>query len=256
MLTVADTAYAVAFIRAAESSFPVAERLFEDPYAAIFAAAGEHARSGTERFLSLPFLVDGCRLRTRFIDDAVGDAFAAGIDQLVLLGAGFDARGLRLPEVAARGVRVFEVDFEHQLATKRAILEKAGVAIPPSIAYVGCDFTVPDFGERLAADLVARGLRRDATAVYVWEGVIGYIDDATIDRTLRFVAGLTAAGSRLVFTFFDAAAVGGEAMTDRTRGCGFSACDDLSAADVWRRYWTTEPHEASWVMRLGIAYVG
>ena len=36
MLTRADTAYSIAFVRAMESERPVAERLFEDPYAAFF----------------------------------------------------------------------------------------------------------------------------------------------------------------------------------------------------------------------------
>jgi methyltransferase (TIGR00027 family) len=254
MLTVADTAYAIAHVRAAEAKYPAEERLFDDPYAAIFDAAGEHARSGTELFLSLPFLADGVRIRTRFIDDAVRDALAAGIDQLVILGTGFDARALRLPEVGARGVRAFEVDFPHMLAKKRELLTRAGVSLPASIAYVGSDFTEPEFDVHLTAELEVAGLRRDARAVVLWEGVIGYIDDATIDRTLGFVARLTAKGSRLVFTHGDP--MGGEIMVDRVRRCGFAACDDLTSAEVWRRYWTTEPHEASWVMRLGIAFVG
>lgn len=50
------------------------------------------------------------------------------------MGAGFDARGLRLPEIAERGAAVYEVDFAALLETKRAILPAAGVALPPSIA--------------------------------------------------------------------------------------------------------------------------
>jgi O-methyltransferase involved in polyketide biosynthesis len=39
MLTAADTAFAIATVRARESELPEAERLFEDPYAKIFVAA-------------------------------------------------------------------------------------------------------------------------------------------------------------------------------------------------------------------------
>jgi hypothetical protein len=53
MLTVADTAYSIALVRGQEAELPEGERLFEDPYGAIFAAAGEHAREGTERFMAL-----------------------------------------------------------------------------------------------------------------------------------------------------------------------------------------------------------
>src|ERR1700733_13949251 len=69
MLTVADTAFATAAVRAEEALRPPDERLFEDPYAGLFWAAGSHAEEGTQRFLSLPFFRDGIRLRTRFIDD-------------------------------------------------------------------------------------------------------------------------------------------------------------------------------------------
>ena len=92
MLTVADTAFAIAAVRAEEAARPADERLFDDPYAALFRAAGAHAEAGTQRFLDLPFFRDGIRLRTRFIDDALADALATGIDQVVLLGAGFDVR--------------------------------------------------------------------------------------------------------------------------------------------------------------------
>jgi O-methyltransferase involved in polyketide biosynthesis len=38
--------------------------------------------------------------RTRLIDDWVGENAAAGARQVVLLGAGFDCRALRLPNLA------------------------------------------------------------------------------------------------------------------------------------------------------------
>src|SRR4249920_3628137 len=93
--TVADTAFSIALVRAEEGNRPDGEQLFADPYASAFAAAGAHVAEGTQRFLDLPFFRDGVRLRTRFLDDSVRDGLAAGLDQVVLLGAGFDARGLR-----------------------------------------------------------------------------------------------------------------------------------------------------------------
>jgi O-methyltransferase involved in polyketide biosynthesis len=40
MLTVEDTAFSIAVVRADEARRPVAERLFHDPYASMFAEAG------------------------------------------------------------------------------------------------------------------------------------------------------------------------------------------------------------------------
>src|SRR5207344_886697 len=67
-LTVADTAYSIAAVRAEERD------LFDDAFAKHFVAEGAHAREGTERYLSLPFFRDGVRLRTRYIDDALREA--------------------------------------------------------------------------------------------------------------------------------------------------------------------------------------
>src|SRR5215207_2433077 len=53
--TVADTAFSIAVVRAEEGSRPDRERLFTDPYASVFAAAGAHVAESTQRFLDLPF---------------------------------------------------------------------------------------------------------------------------------------------------------------------------------------------------------
>jgi hypothetical protein len=85
--TVADTPFSIAVVRAEEGALPANERLFVDPYASAFAAAGAHCAESTQRFLDLPFFRDGIRIRTRFIDDCVRESLAAGLDQVVLLGA-------------------------------------------------------------------------------------------------------------------------------------------------------------------------
>jgi methyltransferase (TIGR00027 family) len=125
MLTVSDTAYSIAFIRSEEADRPPEQRLFDDPYAKLFAAEGAHAAEGTQRYLALSFFRDGIRLRTRFIDDVLRKGLDDGVDQVVLLGAGFDARGLRMP--ASHRATVYEVDVPALLERKRAILASADI---------------------------------------------------------------------------------------------------------------------------------
>src|SRR6478736_3476885 len=141
MLTASDTAFSIAAVRAEECLLPLQERLFDDPYAAVFCAGGKHAEEGTKRFLALPFFRDGIRLRTRFIDDVLGTALVDGIEQIVLLGAGFDARAFRIPAIAARRARVYEIDLAAQLQRKRDLLAAAGMMIPDWVSYVPCDLT-------------------------------------------------------------------------------------------------------------------
>jgi methyltransferase (TIGR00027 family) len=252
--SVADTAFSIAVVRADEALRPEQERLFDDPYASMFAAAGAHAAESTQRFLDLPFFRDGVRLRTRFIDDFVRETLATGLTQMVLLGAGFDVRALRMPEIAERRVSVFEVDTPDQLRRKRTVLTSAGVRMPDRLAYVPFDFAAPDFASHLTSTLEANGFRPGQGALFVWEGVIGYIDDAAIDQSLHFMAGAGGAGSRLVFTF---AQIGFESdtATDRTRRAGFRSCEELAGDDLWRRYLPGEPHPSAWVIRVATAIV-
>ncbi|HSQ64026.1 MAG TPA: SAM-dependent methyltransferase [Polyangiaceae bacterium] len=251
MLSVSDTAFAIAAIRAQEGERAAPERLFADPYASIFVAAGAHAREGVEHFLGLPFFCDAIRLRTRFIDDLVRES---SDPQLVLLGAGFDARALRIPEIAERGARVYEVDFSEQLANKRALLEAAAVPRPSWVQDVACDFNDTSFDVALEAALDARGFRRGASTLFVWEGVVAYLDDGAIDRTLRFIARTGGKGSRVVFDGvlgrFDPESAG--APTVRA---GFARCDHVGFDALWRRYLPGEPHENAALVRMFVASV-
>ena len=117
---------------------------------------------------------------------------------------GTDAEALasrgRLPAQQTAVERV-EVDFAEQLAHKRDVLARAGVALPSDIRHVACDFTADDFGSTLPAALEAAGLERDAGALVVWEGVVGYLDDVAIDRTLAMIARPIARPCRLAFNY-------------------------------------------------------
>jgi methyltransferase (TIGR00027 family) len=254
MLTALDTAYSIAVVRAREGELPATERLFEDPYAGIFAAAGAHASEGTTRFLELPFFAEGVRLRTRFVDDFVRGGLRSGVIQVVLLGAGFDARGLRMPEMAAHGASVYEVEFDQQLETKRKLLEAARVALPDRIRYVACDFNAPDFEIGLTARLVECGFRLGAGALFVWEGVIAYIGAEAVDRTLRFVVRAGGPGCRLVFDFAPTAFENDPAAT-RIERAGFTRFEQVGYDEIWRLHLPGEPHPNASVACMGTAFV-
>ncbi|HXC53010.1 MAG TPA: SAM-dependent methyltransferase [Candidatus Limnocylindrales bacterium] len=131
-------------------------------------------------------------VRTRWIDDAVTASLASGLDQIVLLGAGFDTRAYRLAGIDR--VQVFEVDHPATQAMKRRMVGEA----PPHVHYVPLDFR----SDSLADALGRAKLRRDARTLWIWEGVTNYLDETSVDATLRFVA---SAGQRLLFTYVDRA---------------------------------------------------
>lgn len=248
---VTDTAAAIARVRSWERDLPEAERLFDDPYAHLF-GGGEAADEVVARFLSAPIFRCHVRLRTRFIDDAVRAGLAAGIDQIVNLGAGFDCRALRLPEIAEHEAQVFEVDFAAQLERKAAILAGAGIATPRFAHRVPADFN-GDFENGLTKDLVAFGFDPSRPVVIVLEGVLSYLDDAPCDRTLRWIAGVTAAGSRLAFNY-PISRFTPEDLEPRIRGAGFVWIDDASLGDVYGRYFDDDPPAGSDLYRLAVAW--
>ena len=64
--------------------------------------------------------------------------------------------------------------------------------------HVPIDFTKDD----LQAVLDRAGYDSKKKTIFVWEGVTFYIPESAVDSTLRFVAGRSAPGSRIVFDYF------------------------------------------------------
>ena len=193
----------MALFRALETARPPRERLFADPLATGFlsgrlrAVATLAALRGIGRLV--PAVIDrrwpGPRpsavVRTRAIDDALRAALARGLDQLVLLGAGYDSRPYRIEGVA--GVRVFEVDLPSTQAAKRRALGAA----PAHVRFVPLDFE----RDSLAAAMAAAGLVAGERTFTIWEGVLAYLEPAAADATLRWASAVAGAGSELVFTY-------------------------------------------------------
>ncbi len=198
----------MALFRALESARrPSARRLFDDPFAHGFLQPSLRA---VVRLSSLPgagnaisWFIDrrwpGARssavARTRLIDDALGDALRAGVEQVVLLGAGFDCRAYRIPGV--QRTRVFEVDHPATLAVKREHLRQMLGALPAHVVFVGIDFN----RQTLAQAMEAAGFTPRAHTFFIWEGVTNYLAEAAVDATLRYVQAHAMPGSRILFTY-------------------------------------------------------
>ncbi|MEZ4324487.1 MAG: SAM-dependent methyltransferase [Polyangiales bacterium] len=135
-------------------------------------------------------MVDHVSLRTSAIDRAVGGALADGAEQVVLLGAGLDARARRLPALTGRPV--FEVDHP---ATQRYKRKKMGEH--EGLSYVAVDFERDDLGERLAS----AGFDVGRVTTWVWEGVTMYLAPQAVEGTLARLEQLSAPGSRLIATY-------------------------------------------------------
>lgn len=141
-------------------------------------------------------LADHMAIRTRLLDQAVEAGVARGARQLVLLGAGLDARAHRLAALA--DCSVFEVDFASTQAFKRARARPLPLRAR-SLRYVACDFE----RDTLERTLPAHGFDAQRSSVWVWEGVTMYLSEAAIASTLEAIARLSAPGSRLALTYLE-----------------------------------------------------
>ena len=113
---VSDTAFWIAYHRALESARP--DALFRDPFAARL--AGERGRRISDAMPTSAVVAWTVALRTRIIDDYIMSAVRSGIDTVLCLGAGLDARPYRMalpPEL-----RWIEADYPHVMDYKEGIL--------------------------------------------------------------------------------------------------------------------------------------
>ena len=130
--------------------------------------------------------------RTTFYDRTV-ERYLPAIDQLVVLGAGFDTRAYRLP--AGSRVRCFEIDEPATQAFKRQVLRDAGIDAS-RVTFVPADFEQDDWMEKL----VDAGFDPARRSLFTWESVSMYLDRAAVESTLRKIAG-TAPGTAVAFDY-------------------------------------------------------
>ena len=93
------------------------------------------------------------------------------------------------------GVRAWDVDQPMNIDAKRSRLSKCFGSLPARVRLVAIDFT----HDVLDATLAAHGYDRHQRTFFIWEGVMQYLDEASVRKTLDFLA-TAAHGSRLVFT--------------------------------------------------------
>jgi methyltransferase (TIGR00027 family) len=134
--------------------------------------------------------------RSRIAEDALSRAVERGIRQIVILGAGLDTFALRNPH-GARQIRIYEVDHPATQAWKRQRLAEAQIALPPWLILVPVDFERDDVGEKL----VAAGFQQNSPAFFTWLGVVPYLTQDAIGRTLDYMSSIQ--NSEVVFDYME-----------------------------------------------------
>jgi methyltransferase (TIGR00027 family) len=269
------TALSVAALRAAHQLVDLEPRILDDRVASRLLGGDDHpliqssiARARNPAAMALRTLV---LLRSRFAEERMAEAAARGVDQFVMLGAGFDTFAYRQPAWAA-DARIFEVDHLATQSEKRRRLEAAGIAAPANLHFVDIDF------ERvsLRAGLEASALDFARPAFFSCLGVLVYLTPDAAHEIFALVASFPP-GSEIVFTFgapgsmtsdlaLRAGAAGEPwrsefepgALEQTLKGLGFSRVGFLDCEQANRRYFAgrTDGLRAPARTSIGWAQVG
>lgn len=202
--------------------------VFEDRYA--YAMCGRLWRTILSSRILLLLVKDGLLrnlrpilpaifTRARFGEDCLEAAMAEGVDQYVIIGAGYDTFAFRRPDLMER-LTLYELDQKATQNTKLSRMRSAGMEVPNSVRYVQADLTK----ERLQDALAREGFDFARPAVISWFGVTYYLDRDTVRNTLASIAREMAPGTTVVFDYLaDAEWVPEEAQPLLTRATAFVA---------------------------------
>ena len=197
----------IALQRIDESNKSEEERVFYDPYAVHFvnpailefaAKNPEKAKAALEQMEHfLPGHANSIRARVRYFDDFVRASINEGLEQLVIMGAGYDTRAYRIEDLKGR-VRIFEVDHPDTQCVKQEKLQEIFGSIPSHVTFVSIDFETDTLGQRLFDS----GYERAKKTLFIMEGLIMYLPPEAVDETLSFISKNSCKGSAIIFDYY------------------------------------------------------
>lgn len=197
------TAWGVAFLRALEQTHPPATRLVQDRYARVMLTGLPGERLARQTWMRQllerldPSLTSYIAIRDRFADEWLDAGAQAGVQQLLVLGAGFDTISFRALD-RGHEIAIYEVD--HPATMPTVLAQKARIEAPADarIHRVTMDFETDSLIERV----LESGFKRELRTITVLIGVSYYLTIEVLQETLSAVADLSAAGSLLVLDFW------------------------------------------------------
>ena len=131
--------------------------------------------------------------RTTFFDSAMRD-YLDQVKQVIILGAGWDTRAYNIPKKV--DMRVFEVDTAEMQQPKQKAVQSAGIDTT-HVTFVSVDFNK----ESWFAALKQHGFNPDIPTLFLWEGVIYYLEESAVHSTLDIIGSECARGSAIAFDY-------------------------------------------------------
>ena len=207
-------AYEIAGARASEMRRPEEARVCTDHLADLFMTpeAVKSLDNPQEWKAHLDFLeqilpgVNGAIVaRVRFFDEFLAEQLDQGLEQLVLLGAGYDTRAYRFGKIQ-ENVKVFELDHVATQRVKKEKIQEHLGQLPEYISYVTLDFD----REKLADKLTGGRYDPHKKTLFICEGLMMYLPQEVVKESLEFIAKNSGPGSRVLFDFFEQSVIEGK----------------------------------------------
>lgn len=181
------TAEIVTWVRAIQGIDPFAWSCLRPWMRATGRAYQRAARWGVPiNALSLGWL-NGIAERHCLIDATLLEAVKNGAQQVVFLGAGYDARPWRFADQLS-GTQLFIVDHPATAARRAKCLPTL-----PDAIRIDIDFDQADFGDAL----LTHGFESQLSTFIIWEGVSMYLDPATVEGVIHRLTKLVTPGSAI-----------------------------------------------------------
>jgi hypothetical protein len=132
------------------------------------------------------------------------ECIAAGLNQLVIIGAGFDTRAYRFEEVK-ENLKVFEVDHPVTQQVKVEKIKEIFGELPDHVIYVPVVFGA----DRLDRKLLENGYEPKLKTLFIVEGLLMYVPPPAVDGLLSLIVNASGPGSSFVADYFSAAVIEG-----------------------------------------------
>jgi methyltransferase (TIGR00027 family) len=200
------TAQYMALFRALETERNLDDRLFSDPYAKHFLESKLKFATRLSKYPiirryinntihnRIPGALSSGIARTKYIDDLLQSTIDDGVEQIVILGAGFDTRALRL--YFLKYIPVIEVDHPNTFNFKMEAYKNGNVPIPKNLHFYQIDFnkqSLEELAEEHHFDFTKR-------TTVIWEGVTNYLTEDAINKVFTFISNF-AKNSYVIFTY-------------------------------------------------------
>lgn len=206
------TAETVAVVRMVESKKSEDERICYDKYAVHFISQevldfAKHHPKEYKEFVErnerlIPGATNSIVARVRFIDDTLKSSIRNGLEQVVILGAGYDTRPYRIGGMDK--IKVFEIDHPSTQKIKKDKIKEIFKSLPYQVTYIPLDLEEGEFSQLLNSEYDS-----SKNTLFIMEGLLMYLSPEKVDNILSFILHNSGRGSAIVFDYIPLSVVDG-----------------------------------------------